>query len=159
MFLLKQNNQERIRSSPTIVRPAPLNIEVGTQRDDLESNEENANNVPPSQTRSVRPSLQADDVLLNRDVPRELGTRDDLSRDSHIRTQDINIEGISSIHPVDRSIPSGDRPIVLENRGIVPSYLHEGIHLQRTSTMNRRDSSDDSSDNGRFYRERRYANE
>ena len=98
-----------------------MNIEVGTQRNDIESNEENVNNVPPSQTRSVRPSLHADDVLLIRDVPRESSTHDDLFRDSHIRTQDINIGGISSIHPVDRSIPSSERQIVLENRGSVPS--------------------------------------
>ena len=135
---------------PAIVRPAPLNIEVGTQRNDIESNEENANNVPPSHTRSVRPSLHADDVLLIRDVPWESSTRDDLFRDSQIRTQDINIGGISSIHPVDRSIPSSERQIVLENRGSVPLYLHEGIHLQRASTTNRRDSSDNSSDNSRF---------
>ena len=70
--------------NPTIVRPAPLNIEVGTQRNDLESNEENANNVQPSQSGSIRPSLHANDVLLIRDVPQETSTRDDLSRDSQI---------------------------------------------------------------------------
>ena len=53
---------------PVIVRPAPLNIEVRMQRNNIESNEENANNVPPSQTRSVRPSPQTDNVLLIRDV-------------------------------------------------------------------------------------------
>ena len=144
---------------PAIVRPATMNIEVGTQRNDIESNEENANNVPPSQTRSVRPSHHADDVLLMRDVPQESSTHDDLFRDSHIRPQDINIGGISSIHPVDRSIPSSGRQIVFGNRDSVPSYLPEGIHLQRTSTANRRDSSDNSSDNGRFHRGRGYANE
>ena len=78
---VETSNSERVNISPqteqpredqdisAIVRPAPLNIEVGTQRNDIESNEENANNVPPSQTRSVRPSLQADDVLLIGDVP------------------------------------------------------------------------------------------
>ena len=124
------------QSIPTIARPAPLNIEVGTQRNDIESNEENANHIPPSQTRSVRPSLHADDVLLVRDVPQESNTHDDPFRDSQIRTQNIKIRGISSILPVDRSIPSSERRIVLENRGSVPSYLHEGIHLQRTSTAN-----------------------
>ena len=147
------------QSSPTIVRPAPLNIEVGTQRNDIESDEENANNEPTSQTRSIRPSLHADDVLLIRDVPRESSILDDLSRDSQIRTQDINIGGISSIHPVDRSIPGSERQRMLENRSSVPSYPHEGIHPQRASTTNRRDSSDNSSDNGRFQRGRRYANE
>ena len=98
-------------------------------------------------------------MLLIRDVPRGSSTNDDLFRDSHIRSHDINVEGISSICPMDRSIPSGDRQSVLENRSSVPSYLPEGIHLPRTSTVNRRDSSDDSSDNGRFHRGRGYSNE
>ena len=33
---------------PAVVEPASLNIEVGTQRNDIESNEENVNNIPPS---------------------------------------------------------------------------------------------------------------
>ena len=61
---------EQLRENQDIpTRPAPLNIEVETQRNNLESNEENVNNVPPSQIRSVRPSPQTDDVLLIRDVP------------------------------------------------------------------------------------------
>ena len=159
---VETSNSERVNISPQTeqlrenqdipARPAPLNIGIRTQRNDLESNEENANNIPPSQIRSARMSLHADDVLLIRNVPRESSTHDDLSRDSQIRTQDINIGGISSIHPVDRSIPSSVRQIVLDNRGSGPSYQHEGIHLQRTSTANRRDSS-------RFHRGRGYANE
>ena len=95
------------QSVPAIVRPAPLNIEVGTQR---VSNEEDVNNAPPSQIiRSVRPSLHADDMLLIRDVPRESSTHNDPIRDSQIRTQDINIGGISSILPVDRGITSNER--------------------------------------------------
>ena len=54
---------------PVIVRPAPLNVEVGTQRNSIESNKENANDVPTSQIGSARPSPQTDDVLLIRDVP------------------------------------------------------------------------------------------
>ena len=53
-----------------VVEPAPLNIEIGTQRTDVESNGENVNNIPPSQvSRSVGPSLQAHDLLLSRNVP------------------------------------------------------------------------------------------
>ena len=49
---------------PAVVEPASLNIEVGTQRNDIESNDENVNNIPPSQvSRSVRPSLHVDDLL------------------------------------------------------------------------------------------------
>ena len=53
---------------------------------------------------------------------------------------------------------SGIRQIVLDNRGSGPSYQHEGIHPSRTSTTNRRDSSD-SSDNDRFCTGKGYANE
>ena len=54
----------------TVVEPASLNIEVGTQRNDVESNEENVNDIPSSQvSRSVRPMLHVDDLPLSRDVP------------------------------------------------------------------------------------------
>ena len=87
-----ETRTERVRTSPSeevdispqidqpredqnvlaVVEPASLNIEVGTQRNDVESNEENVNNIPPSQvSRSVRPSLHADDLLLSRNVPWE----------------------------------------------------------------------------------------
>ena len=46
------------QSVPAVIEPAPLDIEVGTQINDVESNEENENNIPPSQvSRRVRPSL------------------------------------------------------------------------------------------------------
>ena len=55
---------------PAVVEPASLNIEVGTQRNHIESNDENVNNIPPSQvSRSVRPTLHVDDLLQNKDVP------------------------------------------------------------------------------------------
>ena len=98
------------QSVPVVVEPAPLNIEVGTQRNDVESNEENENNIPPSQvSRSVRPSLHVDDLLLSRNVPRESSNIYNPSRGSQIRTQDINIREISSILPVERGISSNDR--------------------------------------------------
>ena len=75
-------------------------------------------------------------------VLRGSSTNDDLSRSSQRRSHDVHIEGISSICPVDSSITSGIRQIVLDNRGSDPSYQHEGIHPPRTSTVNRRDSSD-----------------
>ena len=100
---------------PVVVEPAPLNIEIGTQRNDVESNEENANNIPPSQvSRSVRPSLHVDDLLLSRNVPRESSDIYNPSIDSQIRTQDIDIRGISSILQVERGISSSDRQIVSE---------------------------------------------
>ena len=98
------------QSVPVVVEPAPLNIEVRTQRNDVESNEENGNNIPLSQvSRSVRPSLHVDDLQLSRNVPQESSHIYNPSRGSHIRTQDINIREISSILPVERGIASNDR--------------------------------------------------
>ena len=96
--------------------------------------------------------------MLTRIVLHGSSTNDDLSRSSQRRSHDVNIEGISSICPVDSSITSGIRQIVLDDRGSGPSHQHEGIHLPRTSTVNRRDSSD-SSDSDRFWRGRGYSHE
>ena len=54
--------------------------------------------IPPAPIRSARSSLHADDVVLT-SVPRGSSTNDDVSRSSQIRSHDVNIEGISSIHP------------------------------------------------------------
>ena len=136
-----------------VVEPAPLNIEIGTQRTNVESNGENVNTIPPSQvSRSVGPSLQAHDLLLSRNVPQE-------ACDSQIRTQDIDIREISNILPVERGISSNDRQSVSENRCSIQHYPHEGIRPPRTSTANRRDSSKNSSDNSRLWRGRGYSNE
>ena len=48
--------------------------------------------------------------------------------------------------------------MILDDRGSGPSSQHEGIHLPRTSTVNRRDSSD-SSDSDRFWRGGGYSHE
>ena len=61
---------EQLRENQDIpVRPALLNIETRTQRNDLESNEENVNIIPPSQMRSAQSSLHANDVVLISNVP------------------------------------------------------------------------------------------
>ena len=123
-------------------------------RSDLASNEENVTIIPPIPMRSAQSSLHAEDVVLPRIVPRESSINDDLSRSSsQRRSHDVNIEGISSICPVDSIRQSG-----IEDRGSGPTYQHEGIHLPRTSTVNRRDSSD-SSDSDRFQRGRGYSHE
>ena len=147
---------DQLRDNQNI--PARPALSPRTQRNNLESNEENVDIIPPMQMQSARSSLHADDVVLPRNVLRGSSTNDDHSRSSQRRSHDLNIEGISSISPVDRSITSGIRQIVLDNRGSGPSYQHEGIHLPRTSTVNRRDSSD-RSDSDRFHRGRGYSNE
>ena len=103
-------------------------IGTGTQRDDLEASRENVHNIPPIQIRSARSSLHIDDVVLTRIALRESSTSDVLSRDSQVRHQDVNIEGISSIRPVGRSITSGIRQTALDNSSSGPLYQHEGIH-------------------------------
>ena len=107
---------------------------------------------------SARSSLHADDVVLTRIVPHESSTNDDIARSSQIRSHDIDIGGLSSICPGDSSITSGIRQIVLDDRCSGPSSQHEGIHLPRTSTVNRRDSSD-SSDSDKFQRGGGYSHE
>ena len=159
-FLLGQINQEEDQNIPAVVEPASLNIAVGTQRNDVESNEENMNNISSSQeSRSVRSTLHVDDLPLSRDVPWESSNMYNPSRDSQIRTKDIDIRGISSIHPVERGILDNDRRIMPDHRSSIPYYPHEGIHPPRTSTANRRDSSDNSSDDNRLQRGRGYSYE
>ena len=147
---------EPIREGQDIhVRPAAEIIETRNQRNDLESREgENIHDIQPIQIRSAGSSLHTDDMALARSAPQESSVRDD----SHIRIQDVNIEGISSIHPVSSSLTRGIRQIVLDDIDSGPSYQHEGIHLPRMSVANRRDSSN-SSDNNRFPRERGHLSE
>ena len=131
-------------------RPILVNIGTGPQSNDMERSEENVDIIPPVPIRSTRLSLHTDDVVLT-GAPRGTSVSVEPTRSSQVRSH--NIEGISSIHPMDRGI----RQMTLYNRDSEPSYQHEGIHSPRTSTVNRRDSSD-SSDNDRFHRERGYAN-
>ena len=150
------SQMDLIRENQDIpARPTLLNIETRTQSNNLMSNEENVNIIPPVPIRSARTSLHTDDVVLT-NVSQGSSTNVELSRSSQVRSHDI--EGISSICPVDRSITSGIRQIALYDRGSGSSCQHEGIHPPRTSTTNRRDSSDSSIDD-RFHRGRGYANE
>ena len=64
----------------------------------------------------------------------------------------MNIREISSIPPVERVISNSNRRMVTENISSMQYHPHEGIHPQRTSTSNRRDSPDDSSDDNRSLR-------
>ena len=90
---------DQLRDNQNIpIRPA---LSPRPQRDNLESNEQNVDIIPPTPMQSARSSLHADDVVLTRNVPCGSSTNDDLSRSSQRRSQDVNIEGISSICPVD----------------------------------------------------------
>ena len=131
---------------------------MGTQRNSVESNGENVNDVPsPQVSRSIRPILHVNDLLLSRDVPRESSNIYNLSRDSQTRTHNIDIRGISSIHPVESE--SNDRCIMPDHKSGSPYYPHEEINPPRTSTANRRDYPDSSSDDSRVPRRRGYSQE
>ena len=58
---------DQLRENQNIsARPALL---PRTQRNNLESNEENVDIIPPTQMRNARSSLHADDVVVTRNVP------------------------------------------------------------------------------------------
>ena len=142
--------QDLLREDEGIhARPAVLIIDTRAQSNVLEPNEEMVDIIPPASTRSARSSPHTEDVMTS--APQGSSTNDDCPRCSQLRSH--TIEAMSSIRQVDSSITSGIRQITLDDRGCGPLYQHEGIHPPRTSTINRRDSSD-SSDNDRFFRER-----
>ena len=73
---------DQLRENQNIsARPA---LSPRTQRNNLESNEENVDIIPPTQMRNARSSLHADDVVVMRNVPQGSSTNDDLSRSSQI---------------------------------------------------------------------------
>ena len=136
------------------IRPAVLNIDTRAQNNVLEPEEEIVDIIPPTPVRSARSSSHTEDVMTS--APQRSSTNDDHPRCSQLRSH--TIEGMSSICPVDSSITSGIRRMALEDRGNDPTYQCEEIHQPRTSTINRRDSSD-SSDTDRVPRRRRYPSE
>ena len=137
---------EPIREDRDIqVRPA-IPMDTGPQSNNVEQNEENVDIIPPVPMSSARLSLHAEDVVLV-DTPRGASIENGVIRSSQVRSH--TIEGISSICPVDSNITSGARQMEMDDR-------YHG--LPRTSTCNRRDSSD-SSDTDRVPRGRGYSYE
>ena len=133
--------QDVLREDPNMnTRPAVINIDTGAQSNVLEPDEEIVDIIPPTTVGSVSSSPPVDDVVTS--APQGLSTNDDPPRRSQLRSH--TIEGMSSIRPVDSHITSGIRQMVIEDRGHGPP---------RTSTMNRRNSSD-SSDDERLERDR-----
>ena len=127
------------------IRPTVLNIDTRAQNNVLEPEEEIVDIIPPTPVRSARSSPHTEDVMTS--APQGSSTNDDRPRCSQLSSH--TIEGMSSICPVDSSITSGIRRIASEDGG---------RGQPRTSTINRRDSSD-SSDTDRIPRGRRYPNE
>ena len=75
-------------------------------------------------------------------------------RGSQVRSQELGLQEIPVIPQVDgpTSIPSRDRRVISENVRIGQNYPCEGTYLQGTSTSNRRDFPEESSDDNRLYR-------
>ena len=127
------------------MEPNPLSIEVRTQRDDMGTDGEN--NIPINQASgNVMPSLSVGDLTPSPNVNMESENNYDTSRGSHVRTQEIGLQEILVIPPVERATLSRNRRMISENIGIEQNYPHEGIYPQGTSTSNRRNYPDDSSD-------------
>ena len=129
----------------TQARPT-MPIDTGPQSNNIEQHEENVHIIPPIPIRSARLSLHTDDVVLV-DTLQGASVENGVTRSSQVRS--YTIEGISSIRLVDSNITSGVRQTTLNDRG---------HGLPRTSTINRRDSSDDN-DTDRVPRGRGYSNE
>ena len=127
---------EPIREDREIqVRPA-IPMDTGLQSNNLEQNEENVDIIPPVPMSSAHLSLHTEDVVLV-DTPRGASVENGVIRSSQVRSH--TIEGISSICPVDSNITSGARQMEMDDRYCGPP---------RTSTHNRRDSSDSSDTDG-----------
>ena len=124
----------------TQARPI-ISIDTGPQSNNIEPNEENVDIIPPAPISRARLSLHTDDVVLV-DTPQEASVGNGVPGSNQVRSH--TIAGLSSIRPVDSHITSGVRQMVIGDRGRGPP---------RTSTMNRRNSSD-SSDDERSCRER-----
>ena len=133
--------QDMLREDPGIhTRPAVINIDTRAQINVLEPDEEMVDIIPPTTVGTASSSPHIEDVMTS--VSQGSSTNDDHPRCSQLRSH--TIEGMSGTQPVDSHITSGIRQMVIEDRGCGPP---------RTSTMNRRDSSD-SSDDERLCRER-----
>ena len=163
---IRATSQEEVIISPQIsqqseeqnvqmiaMEPNPLNIELRTQRNGIETDREsNAPIIQPSGN-MIPPTGLGEPVLIP-NVSTGSENKFENLRDSHLRSQEQGLQDIQVIPPVDRltSIPSRDRRIISENIRIGRNYPHEGTYSQGTSTSNRRDYPDDSSDDTRLYR-------
>ena len=116
-------------------------MDTGLQSNNIEPNEENVDIIPPAPISRARLSLHTEDVVLV-DTPQAANVGNGVTESTQVRSH--TIAGLSSIRPVDSHITSGVRQMVIGDRGHGPP---------RTSTMNRRNSSD-SSDDERSHRDR-----
>ena len=133
------------------MEPNPLNIEVRTQRDGIGTNRES--NVPITQpSGNVILPISVGESTPSPNVNTESENNTSTSRGSHVRTQEIDVPENLVIPPVERLTLSRDRRMISENVKIRQKYPCEGTCLPGTSTSNRRDYPEDSSEDNRSYR-------
>ena len=150
-----QSNQQVEEQNVQVIEmePNPLNIEVRTQRDGVGTNREN--NVPITQASgNVIPPIGVGELTPSPNVNTESENNSDTSRGSHVRTQEIDLREIPFIPLVERLTSSRDRRMISENVRLRQIFPCEGTCLQETSTSNRRDYLEDSSEDNRSYRGR-----
>ena len=98
------------------------------------------------------PPIGVGDLTPTPNVNTESENNSDTSRGSHVRNPEIDLQEILGIPPAERVKSSKDRRMISENVRIGQNYPHEGTCLQGTSTSDRRDYPEDSSEDNRSYR-------
>ena len=125
---------ELVREDQDMCTGSTIPIDTGPQNNNLEQNEENVDIIPPVPISKARLSLHTDEAVIV-DTSQEASVGNDVPGSNKVRSQ--TMAGVSSIRPVDSHIMSGERQMVVVNRGRDPP---------RTSIMNKRNSSDGSDD-------------
>ena len=125
---------EPVREDQDMCTGSTIPIDTGPQNNNLEQNEENVDIIPPVPISKARLSLHTDEAVIV-DTSQEASVGNDVPGSNKVRSQ--TMAGVSSIRPVDSHIMSGERQMVVVNRGRDPP---------RTSIMNKRNSSDGSDD-------------
>ena len=145
--------REEWNVSSTEVVPDPLHIEVETQRYHVDTNRENEDNVAPiSVSASVRSPLNMDELVSDPTVQPEARISSAASRGSHVRTQDMNMQVVPNVIPLERLTVRRDRTVVSKNIDRIQHHQCERIQSPIPLTYTRRDIPDDSSDEHRSFR-------
>ena len=145
-----QRNQQVEEQNVLVMEmePNPLNIEVIAQRDGRGTDREST--VPTTQpSGNVVLPIGIGESTPGPNVNMESENNTSTSRGSHVRIQENLM-----ILPVERLTLSRDQRMISENVRTGQNYPHEGTCLPGTSTSNRRDYPEDSSDDNRSYRGR-----
>ena len=152
--------REEQNVSSTEVAPDQLHIEVETQRYDVHTNRANEDNVVPvAVSASVRSPLNMDELVSDQNVQQEARYRSDVSRSSHVRSQDEDRRVVPNVIPLERLTLGRDRTVVSENMDRTQHHQHERVQSPIPPTYTRRNIPDDSSDEHRSFRDHGYYHE